>query len=442
MHVGDVLRAEWSSSIWRSLWDASADPDVDRPHLSGPIDTEIAIVGGGVEGLALARELAMRGRRPVLLEAAAIGSGATGASAGVIAPQPPRNTPEGIRKALGREAGDRYLSLLAGSGRETFALIGDRLQAAGGNPTGFLAPAIGARGAARIATTIDQWRAIRPDLRAIDAEETARLTGAAGYGGAILDPTGGSVNPLAYARMLAGDAEEAGASIYPHSMVTKLQRVENGWHLQLADATVRARTVVLCGNGGSPALHPRLSRSILPLTICQIATEPLPAALRERILPFGHAMTDMETEVFSIRYDPAGRLITAHPMAAKLADPGRLQAAINARLGARLPDWQFVPLQFAWTGTAWINSNLLPRIAEVDEGLFAVQACNGRGIALAAVVARSFSRWLLSDRTEPCDMPIGAPRPIPGYVFARYLPGIVMKASLVARRMTTVFSRG
>ena len=100
-----------------------------------------------------------------------------------------------------------------------------------------------------------------------------------------------------------------------------------------------------------------------------------------------------------------------------------------------------MPLEFAWTGTAWINSNLLARIAAVDTELFAVQACNGRGIALAAVVARSFGRWLISDRTAPCDMPIGAPRPIPGYLFARYLPGLLMKASLAARRMRSILVR-
>ena len=43
--------------------------------------------------------------------------------------------------------------------------------------------------------------------------------------------------------------------------------------------------------------------------------------------------------------------------------------------------------------------------------------------------------------TAPCDMPIGAPRPIPGYLFARYLPGLLMKASLAARRMRSILVR-
>lgn len=435
------MRAERSLSIWRSLWDASCEPEPTRAPLKDTLDAEIAIVGGGVEGLALARELAMAGRKPILLEAAEFGSGATGASAGMIAPHPARNTPEGIRKALGREAGERYLRMLAASGSETFAVIGRRQEQVGANSSGFVAPAVGARGAARIAATVEQWRDIRSDLRLLDAEATTQLTGTTGYAAALFDPTGGSVNPLAYARMLARDAEEAGAAIFPHSRVVRLGRTDSGWQLTLEGGVVRARTVILCGNGGSRDLHPRLSRSILPLTICQVATEPLPDDLREWILPQRHAMTDMEPEVFSIRYDPSGRLITAHPMGGGIADAEKLQAAINDRLASRLPGWRSMPLEFAWTGTAWINSNLLARIAAVDTELFAVQACNGRGIALAAVVARSFGRWLISDRTAPCDMPIGAPRPIPGYLFARYLPGLLMKASLAARRMRSILVR-
>ncbi|HEX8559517.1 MAG TPA: glycine oxidase ThiO [Pyrinomonadaceae bacterium] len=49
---------------------------------------EVAVVGGGVAGLAAARELARRGLKVVVVEAApACGAGASGAAAGMLAPQ-------------------------------------------------------------------------------------------------------------------------------------------------------------------------------------------------------------------------------------------------------------------------------------------------------------------------------------------------------------------
>src|SRR6478609_2731456 len=50
------------------------------------IEWDVVVVGAGIIGCAVAREVARRGARTVVLEARTIGSGATQASAGVLAP--------------------------------------------------------------------------------------------------------------------------------------------------------------------------------------------------------------------------------------------------------------------------------------------------------------------------------------------------------------------
>ncbi|MFO1073914.1 MAG: FAD-binding oxidoreductase [Geminicoccaceae bacterium] len=55
-----------------------------RPPLTGPVETEIAIVGGGLAGLAVALSLAERGTAPVLIEAATLASGASGRNGGMV----------------------------------------------------------------------------------------------------------------------------------------------------------------------------------------------------------------------------------------------------------------------------------------------------------------------------------------------------------------------
>src|SRR5579863_771683 len=57
-----------------------------RPPLAGSTHAEVAIVGAGLTGLGAALALAERGVRPLVLEAARIGWGASGRNGGQLLP--------------------------------------------------------------------------------------------------------------------------------------------------------------------------------------------------------------------------------------------------------------------------------------------------------------------------------------------------------------------
>ena len=57
-------------------------------------------------------------------------------------------------------------------------------------------------------------------------------------------------------------------------------------------AQATAKKILLCANAYSDGLFPELPRSIIAATSLQIATEPLPEALRDTILPGGEALSD------------------------------------------------------------------------------------------------------------------------------------------------------
>jgi glycine oxidase len=61
---------------------------------SKPLTYDVAIVGGGVIGCAIAAELADAGAKVVLLERDRIGAGASGAAAGMLAPQTEAHAPD------------------------------------------------------------------------------------------------------------------------------------------------------------------------------------------------------------------------------------------------------------------------------------------------------------------------------------------------------------
>jgi glycine/D-amino acid oxidase-like deaminating enzyme len=191
--------------------------------------------------------------------------------------------------------------------------------------------------------------------------------------------------------------------------------------------------VVLCANGGNAMLHPSLAQTVLPLPVCEVATQALPASLREKILPQGHALTDSSTNVFSIRFDRAGRLITACPGRNKM-DYAQINHFIGLRLAAVIPDYRSTPLEYIWQGTAWLNSSLLPRVLAVEDGLMAVQACNGRGIGLNGIIGRELGRWMTEPGAGLPMVPIEKPKRVAGFIFARYLPELMMGGAAVAKR--------
>lgn len=416
----------------RSAWAVSSPEPALRPALQGAAEAEIAVVGGGVAGLSTALHLAESIRPPLLLEAGAIGDGATGASAGVIAPQLIRATPHAVLARLGQMRGEATLRLISESGQYLFELADRYGIACRQSAGGFLAPATGRSAHRRLSDIITQWRGFRDDLTLCDAVETERLSGCRGYSAAILHQSGGAIDPLLYVRGLADRAEALGTRIHENSRVAAIERRGSHWELSTAQGRIKAHTVVLAANGSNGELHPALRGTVLPLPVCEVLTEPLPQDMRAAILPQRHSLTDLEPDVFSIRYALGDRLITALP-ARRGQSAARIEQAVNRRLAQMLVVHRPLRLDQIWHGFAWVNGNLLPRLVKVESGMVAIQACNGRGLGTNTVFGRELARALVGSDT-PDSIGFEAPHRVSGFVLARHVPRLLMSVALVAKR--------
>ena len=422
-----------SSGELRNLWQTLSPPRHAYRPLEDAADCDIAIVGGGLAGVSLAYHLASKGSSVALLEAVELGHGASSRAAGIIAPQLTRHTPVSVKQALGAEPGERFLRVLAESGHYLFDLVRSTGIECSAGQQGFLSPVVGTAAAARLAQSIEQWQSLRSDLELLDAHQTRHLSGCTGYDAALLDRSGGSLDPLALTQGLGQLAVAAGARVFTNSPVVEIVGSGDRWRLRTPRGQVSARRVVLCAHLGNSGLDHRLRGTVMPLPVFQVATRRLDPLLRSDILPEGQALTDQEADVFSIRYADDGRLITAYP-APLGTGLEAVAAAINNRLKRAIPAFPNTPLEFVWHGTALVNSTLLPRIVQLQDGLLAVQACNGRGIGLNVILGRELARWLSTSGNPEIGIPLDRPRKIRGFWLAQHLPRLVTMLGRWQRR--------
>jgi sarcosine oxidase len=391
-------------------------------------------VGAGVLGLSAALGLAERGVRVVLLEAREPGFGASGRSGGLIVPDYARLDPEAVRRLLGEEAGDRLSRLVAGAGRLVFDLVRRHAIACDAAQTGWLNPAHAPSRLARLARRHALWTALGRDVRLLDAAETGALVGSDRFHGALLDPSGGHVNPLALARGLARAAAAAGARVHGSTKVTGLRRQSGEWHLATHAGEVVAEAAVLATNAMVDGLVPEVARCLLPLEVHQMATRPLDGPRRAAILPRGQAVSDTRANLFSCRLDRDGRLVTGGMAIVPWRAAERLEGPLARRLSAMLPALGETRFTHRWTGIAALTGDFLPRIFALGPGLFAPVACNGRGLAAGIALGSALAARLCGDASAlPIDP--APPQPFRAHAAAALLPRLMLPLARLQDRL-------
>jgi glycine/D-amino acid oxidase-like deaminating enzyme len=418
-----------------SLWHATGRNRRERPALKDSRDADLAIVGGGFSGLSTALHAAERGLSVILLEAEEIAWGATGRNAGFVVPNFAKMDPDNIIAHLGPERGERLIEMAAGSGDLVFDLIRRHRIDCHAQQSGWIQPAHSPAAFERVKSRAGQWVKRNRPAVVLDRQAIRDITGAGGYFGGWTDKSGGVLNPVEYARGLADAAEAAGASIFEHTPVASIDRNKDGWTLATQGGNIRAGKVVVATNAYGGKLYPQLARTYFPLKVFQIATEPLPAPLRERLLPGGQCVSDTRRNLFTFRFDAENRLITG---GMHICGPGadeRVPRAIHRRLARHLDLKDIPPLAYSWSGLAAVEPDFLPHLVDLGPGLIAGFACNGRGIAMTTAMGRVLADWAAGADAGDLPIPFARPAPIPFHGLLRHAPNALLPWSMLRDRL-------
>jgi glycine/D-amino acid oxidase-like deaminating enzyme len=418
-----------------SLWHAVGRNRKDRPSLQENLDADLAVIGGGFSGLSTGLHAAERGLSVVILEAEIIAWGATGRNAGFVVPNFAKMDPDNIVAHLGPEHGERLIRMAAGSGDLVFDLIRHHGIECAAAQSGWIQPAHSAAAFEKVRSRAGQWaRRGRPAVM-LSRKEVRDATGVDGYFGGWTDKSGGVINPVEYARGLAAAAEKAGAAIFERSAVQSISRNSDRWNIRATQGTVRAAKVVVATSAYGGRLTPGLAQTYFPLKVFQIATEPLPAAVRKRLLPGGQCVSDTRRNLFTFRFDANNRLITG---GMHIVGPGadeRVPQAIHRRLARHLGLKDLPPIEYSWSGIAAVEPDFLAHLVDLGPGMIAGFACNGRGIAMTTAMGRVLADWAAGADPKDLPIPFAPPAPIPFHALMRHAPNALLPWSMLRDRL-------
>jgi glycine/D-amino acid oxidase-like deaminating enzyme len=398
-----------------NLYAETAPPSGDYPAFAGAAHVDVAVIGGGIAGLSCALHLAEQGKSVAVLEAREIGWGASGRNGGQVNPGL-KPSPSALKQLYGAELGARLIAL-GGEGPDLlFDLIARHSIACEASRNGTLRAVKSSRQAALAKALAEDYANHGAPARYLEVGDVAAMTGTAHYHGALFDPRGGSINPLAYTRGLADAAARSGAHIHTGTLVASLTRTSEGWRLTTPGGTLIAAHVALCANAYQSGLVPGLAQSQVPVYSMITATAPLPDALRHSVMSSGAVLYEQADITVYVRLDAAGRLLMGGRSPSREITQG--DTGFLRRYAATLwPALRGIDWTNDWNGQLAITLDHMPHLHEPAPGLTALLGCNGRGVALMTALGKRLAQRIAMNDPQALILPPSPIKPIPFHRF-------------------------
>ena len=370
---------------------ATAVASPERPRLTVEVDVDVCVVGGGLAGLTVAREVARRGWSVLLLEAQRIAWNASGRNAGFVLPGFAADE-SALVERVGLDRA-RALWALSQAGAEYVRDNARDMPGAELNEAGWLDVSTTARPDA-MARRLELLTGFGTAVEAWPAERVRQELRSSLYFDALHFPYAFSIHPLNYALGLAAAAEAAGVRIYEETPALQIDPVGVRKRIVTQDGRVRAAHVVLAGNVHLDGLAPQFEATLLPVHRSVILTEPLGRALRELIHTAG-MVSDTDNQYRVVDGD---RLLwSGHSTV--WPGPPRTASALLRDIGRIYPSLRGVKTEHAWTGTVGQTVHRMPQIGEISPGLWLLSGFGGHGLNTTAMGGELLARAIVEGDT-------------------------------------------
>ena len=375
-------------------WYAATAVEVpERSALKGDLDADVCVIGAGLAGLTVAREVARRGWSVVVLEAGEVAGGASGRNAGFVSPGFAERIDAIVERVGLPRAKELWALSVAGVDYIRQAI----------NETG-MAGVEPHEGKLSVRRTDDEPRLIEhaamlrvdfgADVEAWPTDQVREVLRSRYYFQGLHFAQAFHIHPLNYARGIAADAEKHGARIFQHTQATGIDPAGVRKRVQTTGGMVRARHVVLAGSTGIGPVDEQIATTVLPISTYVAVTAELGEKLFEAVRYSG-AVADTRRAGDYYRIVDDDRLLWGGRISTRTSEPRRLKAQIQRDILKVYPQLGEFDIEHAWAGTMAYAVHKMPQIGELAPGYWIASAFGGHGLNTTAMAGEMIARAIL-----------------------------------------------
>ncbi|MFC4625933.1 NAD(P)/FAD-dependent oxidoreductase [Daeguia caeni] len=374
-------------SYWLKI---SGAAPADDGALTGEVDADVAIIGGGYTGLSAAHSLARDyGIKATVLEARSSAWGCSGRNGSFARISGGRVPWVKLVKTYGREQAQAYFGELK-KGLETVrSLIAEGNIECDRQPDGVYKVATFAQHAAYLQREAELYNTVlNYPAKFIDKNGLKGVHEGPESQGALYLPDGFSMNPLELARGIHRMARSHGARIHTNSPVIGWSNNGGLHYLKTPNGVVRARAVIIATNGyTSWKMHEGLAARVLPVHSQVIVTAPLTEEQIAASLPSMACMFDTRELLFYYRRLPDNRMLFGGRSAitGKDASAPRHKDYLYNAMVRKFPALAGIPVEHWWGGWVAVSRNSLPYCFKVPGAgeVYAAGGYAGSGVSFS-----------------------------------------------------------
>jgi len=377
-------------AAYGNSWYAATKIDApERPALAYDLDIDVCVVGGGLAGLTVARELARADWSVALVEAGRLAASASGRNTGFVLPGFGADEDKLVARVGFERAKDLWALSQAGLEyvRQNVAAVGaSHIDPQNGwlhvskqdNSDGFVRQV---QLLGELGCEIEAWQTDR--VRSALRSER--------YFYAINYPRALTIHPLNYALKLAAAAEQDGARIFENTRALSIDPSGVRKRIVTTGGRLRANHVVLCGNVGLGDLLPQVAATLVPMTTYVITTAPFGEALTA-VVGYRGGISDTEHADNHYRIVGGDRLMLSGRSTAWTRDPGAYVKALTGDIARTYPQLGPVTVDYAWSGTLGLTLHRMPQIGELGPGVWLASGFGGHGLNTTAIAGNLIAR--------------------------------------------------